>query len=98
MEIYVFRMYIMWGPIIDAWGRKNFVDSEMHPSGETFHSSVEETDSVGVEYAYLDDIIKRINIEINNLQELKDYLIYIKGCLSKNQELGENAKSLNLRK
>lgn len=77
----------MWSPIIDAWGKKTFVDS-----------SVKETDSIDDEYAYLDDIIKKIDIEINNLQELKDQLIHIKGGLSKSQELEENAKSLNLRK
>ena len=76
----------MWGPVIEVWGKKD-VDS-----------SVKETDSIDNEFAYLDAIIQKIDIEINNLQELKDYLIHIKGCFSKSQELGKNAKSLILRK
>ena len=76
----------MWSPVIEVWGKKD-VDS-----------SVKETDSIDNEFAYLDAIIQKIDIEINNLQELKDYLIHIKGCFSKSQELGKNAKSLILRK
>ncbi len=77
----------MWGPVIEVWGRKTFVDS-----------SVKETDSIDNEFAYLDAIIQKIDIEINNLQELKDYLIHIKGCFSKSQELRKKVKQLNLRK
>ena len=44
----------------------------------------------------MDAIIQKIDIEINNLQELKDYLIHIKGCFSKSQELGKKVKQLNL--
>ena len=51
----------MWSPVIEVWGKKD-VDS-----------SVKETDSIDNEFAYLDAIIQKIDIEINNLQELKDY-------------------------
>lgn len=76
----------MWGPVIEVWGKKD-VDS-----------SVKETDSIDNESAYLDAIIQKIDIEINNLQELKDYLIHIKGYFSKSQKLGKKVKQLNLRK
>lgn len=76
----------MWGPVIEVWGKKD-VDS-----------SVKETDSIDNEFAYLDAIIQKIDIEINNLQELKDYLIHIKGYFSKSQKLGKKVKQLNLRK
>ena len=76
----------MWGPVIEVWGKKD-VDS-----------SVNKTDSIDNEFAYLDAIIQKIDIEINNLQELKDYLIHIKGCFNKSQELGKKVKQLNLRK
>ena len=76
----------MWGSVIEVWGKKD-VDS-----------SVKETDSIDNEFAYLDAIIQKIDIEINNLQELKDYLIHIKGYFSKSQKLGKKVKQLNLRK
>ena len=63
----------MWGPVIEVWGKKD-VDS-----------SVKEIYSIDNEFDYLDAIIQKIDIEINNLHELKDYLIHIKGCFSKSQ-------------
>ena len=76
----------MWSPVIEVWGKKD-VDS-----------SVKETDSIDNEFAYLDATIQKIDIEINNLQELKDYLIHIKVCVSKSQELGKKVKQFNLKK
>ena len=76
----------MWGPVIEVWGKKDVDSSANKPY------------FIDNEFAYLDAIIQKIDIEINNLQELKDYLIHIKGCFSKSQELGKNAKSLILRK
>ena len=49
---YVFRRNIMWGSVIEVWGKKD-VDS-----------SVKETDSIDNEFAYLDAIIQKIDIEI----------------------------------
>ena len=83
---YVFRRNIMWGSVIEVWGKKD-VDS-----------SVNKPYSIDNESAYLDAIIQKIDIEINNLHELKDYLIHIKGCFSKSQELRKKVKQLNLRK
>ena len=76
----------MWGPVIEDWGKG---DSDL---------SLNKPDFIDNASYDLDAIIQKIDIEINNLQELKDYLINIKGCFSKSQELGKNAKSLILRK
>ena len=74
----------MWGPVIEVWGKKDVDSSANKPY------------FIDNEFAYLDAIIQKIDIEINNLQELKDYLIHIKGCFSKSQELGKKVKQLNL--
>ncbi len=71
----------MWGSVIEVWGKKN-VDS-----------SVNKPYSIDNEFAYLDATIQKIDIEINNLQELKDYLIHIIGCFSKSQELEKKGKT-----
>lgn len=65
----------MWGPIIEFWGKKDV------------NSSEKKLDFVDNDLDELfDNAIQKLDMEIDNLQQIKKYLIHMKEEISKHQK------------